>query len=217
MPLISMPKARPAGVAVLAAVALALSACASGPTAYGPAAGARAGGYAEQKIEANRYLVTVRGNFATDRARVEQMMLYRAAELTLSNGFDHFVLSARKTEASRRLSPTSGLGAGFGSSFGLGLSYSWYSPRFGWRLWDDPLWADPPTYREISRFEAVAEVAMFKGPKPDNNAEAYDARAVKENLAAIAAPPNEPIALGRGAVGGLRADSLWQGAKPAPQ
>jgi hypothetical protein len=185
------PSAKSAtALAIVAAACLALTACASGPTPYGPAAGPKAGGYSEQQIEANRYLVTVRGNFATDRARVEQMLLYRAAELTLTNGFDHFLLAARKTDANSRLNPVGGgLGAGFGSGFGLGLSYSWYSPRFGWRLWDDPIWADPPSYREITRFEASAEVAMFKGAKPDNAPDAYDARSVRDNLAAIATPP----------------------------
>jgi hypothetical protein len=166
--------------AILGGALAGLSACATS-TVYGPAQTARGDGFIEQQIEANRYMLTVRGNFVTSRDRVEQMMLFRAAELTLNNGFDYFVLAERKTDASRRLDPVGGPRLGFG--------WSWYSSRWGWRWWDDPIWADPPSYREVSRFEASADVAMFRGAKPEGNANAYDARAIKENLAAVAAPP----------------------------
>ena len=159
-----------------------LGACAT-PTAYGPAQSQRGDGFSERHIEPNRFLLTVRGNVVTDRERVEQMLLYRAAELTVNTGFDYFVLADRKTDAARRLDPIGG------SGLGLGFGWSWYSPRWGWRWWDDPIWADPPSYREVSRFEASADVAMFKGQKPDGNANAYDARAIKDSLAAVAAPP----------------------------
>lgn len=171
-------------MAMAMAVALVggLSACAT-PTVYGPAQSARDDGFTEQQVEANRYLISVRGNFVTSRERVEQMMLYRAAELTLNNGFDYFVLAGRKTDAARRLDP---IGP---TSVHSGFGWSWYSPRWGWRWWDDPIWADPPSYREVSRFEVSADVAMFKGQKPAGDANAYDARAIKESLAAVAAPP----------------------------
>ena len=163
-------------------LALLVSACAT-PTLYAPAAGPRAEGFSEQQIEANRFLVTVRGNYITSRDRVEKMLLYRAADLTLANGFDHFVLTGRDTEATRRLT------AEPGSSLRFGFGGGWYSPRWGWSAWHDPFWADGPDYREISRFEARAEVAMFKGPKPAGNPDAYDAASVKQSLAPVAAPP----------------------------
>ena len=80
---------RSGGIAL--AAALALSACATS-TPYQPdVRGQRAtGGYSEQRLGENRYDVTFRGNTLTKRDRVEGYLLYRAAELTVQNGFDSF-------------------------------------------------------------------------------------------------------------------------------
>ncbi len=48
------------------------------------------GGYSEQQLEPNRWRVTFSGNSLTDRRTVENYLLYRSAELTLSQGFDWF-------------------------------------------------------------------------------------------------------------------------------
>ena len=45
-------------------------------------------GYENQKIERNRWQVSFGGNALTDRQTVETYLLYRAAELTLQQGFD---------------------------------------------------------------------------------------------------------------------------------
>lgn len=165
----------------LAAIGLANAGCASA-TGYKPAATPMEAGYTEQRIEDNRYLITVRGNFVTARDRVEQLALYRAADLTVQKGFDYFIIQKRSADRIARLDPFGG-SAFAGSAFGG----SWYSPRWGWRWWDDPIWADPPSYREVSRFEATAEIAMFKGSKPEGDADAYDARSVMANLASVVA------------------------------
>lgn len=163
------------------ALALLLGACASVPTGYTPAQSARGDGYREQRVEANRFLISVRGNFNTERARVEQILLLRAADLTLENGYDHFILAGRTADVSRNLTPVGG-----DSRFG----WSWYSPRWGWRWWNDPIWSDAPSYLEVSRFEVTADVAMFKGAKPAGDANAYDARSVRESIGpAVTAPP----------------------------
>lgn len=164
---------------IAAALGFAVAGCAT-PTAYAPATREGGEGFSESRIEANRYRVSVRGNSITDRERVEQILLYRAAELTVQNGFDYFVLAGRAADSDTRLSP---VGAP------LSARWAWYSPRWGWRWWNDPLWSDPVSYREITRFEASAEVAMFKGEKPAGDANAYDARAVQQNLAAVAVAP----------------------------
>ena len=74
-------------VAAAIVTTLATAACQSGPTPYQPGAG-RDLGYTESRIENDRYRIAFKGNSLTDRETVENYMLYRAAELTLQNGYD---------------------------------------------------------------------------------------------------------------------------------
>lgn len=168
-----------------AAIGLAtLAACAT-PTAYAPAASPRGYGYSEQQIEQNRFRVVFRGNTVTDREAVEAALLYRAAELTLARGGDYFVALDRDTESRSRLQAVGGAGYP-----GFYPGWRYYSPRWGWRYWYDPFWDDPVSYRQITQYEATAEIAIFSGAKPADNPAAFDARDVQRNLAPrVLAPP----------------------------
>ena len=128
----------------------------------------------EQQIEQNRVRVSFRGNTLTPRETVENYLLFRAAELTVERGYDHFVIATRDTESRSRLQST---GIGRPGPF----DYWYYSPRWGWRTWYDPFW-DDVDYREVTQYEAAAEIAMARGPKPSENANAFDAREVIANL-----------------------------------
>jgi hypothetical protein len=159
-------------------IALSLAACAT-PTPYAPGATPGGPGFSERRIEENRYAITFRGNSLTPRETVEDYLLYRAAELTLAQGLDHFSVASRATDAKTRLQSNGGRSA-------FWYDYWLYSPRYGYRSFYGPFgdpFFDHPEYREVTRFEATAEIAMFKGPKPENNAQAYDARDVAANLA----------------------------------
>jgi hypothetical protein len=160
--------------------AMALAACATA-TPYQPVATAHSAGYgyAEKRIETNRYTITFNGNALTERETVESYLLYRAAELTLEQGYDYFIVAQRSTDDNSRL-----LAFGGPSHFGFYPSYSWYSPRYGWHPFYDPLWRDDTSYREVTRYEATAEIVLFKGQKPAADPQAFDARQVKENLGA---------------------------------
>jgi hypothetical protein len=165
--------------AALAALALAgLAACAT-TTPYQPAARPGADGFAETRLEPNRYALTFSGNTSTPREAVENAALYRAAELTLAAGFDHFILAARATDADSRT-------ISFGPRFSSAFDYWSYDPRFGWRPFGGPLWRDPfgedRDARTITSFKARLEFVMAKGAKPADNAQAFDAAAIKQNL-----------------------------------
>jgi hypothetical protein len=86
----------------------ALGACATATPYQAAHDGAR--GYTNQQIENDRWQVSFAGNSLTDRQTVETYLLYRAAELTDQNGFDHFRVVQRETEANRNVVPT-GFGA----------------------------------------------------------------------------------------------------------
>ena len=175
----------------IAALAL-LGACATA-TPYQAAIDSSSRGYSEQQIENNRFRVQFAGNSLTDRKTVETYLLYRAAELTKLNGYDHFRVVHRDTDAKSRLVPT---GGGPYSPFydHFYLDYYYYGPRSSyyryrpyvydpfWPRWGyyDPYWG-PADYRETTTYIASAEILMGKGEKPDDAAY-FDADQVIKNL-----------------------------------
>ncbi len=76
-------------LACLTIVTLLLGACVLQPTSY-KAKGDSRYGYSEQRLESDRYRVRFSGNDVTDRDTVQNYLLFRAAELTLANGYTHF-------------------------------------------------------------------------------------------------------------------------------
>jgi hypothetical protein len=175
--------------AVAVALSAGLAACAT-PTPYQPVAtkGATQGGYSELRLEPERYRVTFAGNSLTRRETVEGYLLFRAAELTVQNGYDWFAIVERDTDKKTRTyvdsdpfyRPWYG-GYGFWRP-----SWRYYGGPYGWRTWNpywgDPFWADRVDVRTIERYEASAEIVMGKGAKPADDPKAFDARAVIENL-----------------------------------
>lgn len=147
-----------------ALLAIAVTACASAPTVYGPAATVTDVGYRETKIEADRYRVSFRGNSDLKGPGVEDMALRRAAEITTQNGADWFRVVTRSTEqvAGRERGGTSvGVGGStgsFGSGVGVGVGID-LSP-------------------DTRKYETRMEILLGRGQKPADDADAYDARAV---------------------------------------
>jgi hypothetical protein len=179
-------------VAILASIALAgLVAACTTATPYQPnIAGQKvSGGYSELRVEDNRYRVTFAGNSLTSRQTVEGYLLYRAAELTVEQGFDWFAIVDRNTDVDRRtyvdsdpfFSPWYGPGYGYWRP-----SWRYYGGGYGWRSWDpywgSPFWGDSIDVRTVTKFEASAEVIMHRGAKPADDPRAFDARAVVTNL-----------------------------------
>ncbi|MEQ8806303.1 MAG: hypothetical protein RIE87_11705 [Rhodospirillales bacterium] len=174
---------------VLLAVVLGLAACAA-PTPYGPASGAdgaRGHGYWEQGLEDNRIRVTFSGNTVTPRETVENYLLYRAAEITLARGRDHFVVATRGTDKTTAYHTSYDYDGPFG--FGFGPSFGFYGPGRGWCCGFHGYHGysyfgghAETTSRPVDRYTAHADVVLGRGPKPDG-ADAYDARAVIARLA----------------------------------
>lgn len=154
-------------VAVVVATLVALGGCVT-PTPYQPAPQPRGFGYLEERLDQNRFRVSFRGNAQTARETVEDYLLYRAAELTLQNGFSHFLVVGRDTEAR--------------------TSYRYWIDHYGGRGWfyhGFPGWYRDPFYRPwaydvqpVTTYTATAEVIMLKGPRQDGEIRAFDAREV---------------------------------------
>ena len=153
---------RPICVAVFG---FALAACSATPTPYQVAGDD--GGYSDQRIETDRYRVTFEGNTATSRDRVEDFALYRAAELTLQSGHDYFKVLSKEVEpvvgSVRGVSPGIGIGLG-GGNVGFGLSTVFGGNRADYS------------------YATYLDVVVFKGEKPKDDREAYDALDVIERL-----------------------------------
>jgi len=184
MPL-SPKRPRALALAAVTAAGLAVASCAY-PTPYQPATGSgmSRAGYWDEQIEANRFRVSFAGNSLTSRETVERYLLYRAAQLTLERGFDHFVLFNRDTERQSRTY----VDRRFGSPgpFGYWSPYwRYYRPRYGWGFYDpfydDPFWGPGFDTRQVDRYEAMAEIVLGHGPKPQD-VRAFDARDVIERL-----------------------------------
>lgn len=165
-------------VLLAAAAVLGLGACAGyGPTPYQAAKGGQ-GGFTETRIEPERYRVSFSGNSLTERETVENYLLFRAAEVTLQNGFDHFTVVKRDTDKSSRIQ---------GDTFYPRFGYTYFHPRYGWISAWDPFWS-PTSFREVTRYEASAEIVFGKGPK-GGDPNAFDAREVTKNLAGSVTRP----------------------------
>jgi hypothetical protein len=172
---------------LLAALILTASAVAACETAtpYQPLGAPNsqaAGGYFDHQIEANRWQVGFKGNELTGRETVERYLLYRSAELTLSQGYDWFEAADRhtdkKTDAYATPDPYAGWGGYWGPRWGL------YRRGYGWRYgaWGDPFWGPGPVdYNEVNQYQATAEIILGHGQKP-NDRQAFDAHSVIEHL-----------------------------------
>ncbi len=179
-------------IAGAVAATAALSACATA-TPYQPAyvgAGRTGGGFAETQLEPNRWRVNFAGNSLTSRERVETYLLYRAAELTLSQGFDWFTAVDRGTDKQVRtyVDRDPFYGPRLGPWYGYGWHPRWryYRRAYGWGHWDpfwgDPFWGDRYDVRTVEKYDATAEIVMGRGPKPMHDPQAFDAREVVRNL-----------------------------------
>ena len=149
--------------------ALSLSACATPPTHFQPAAPGGVG-FSEMRIEPGRYRVTFQGGPGAPPAQVQDYALLRAADLALAEGYDWFRVTDRATRQNGYSGATLGVGIGgmsFGrrSATGVGVSTGGIPLGGGATL------------------VTTLEVLMGKGAKPGGG-DVYDARGVRQSLGA---------------------------------
>jgi hypothetical protein len=176
---------------VAAVLALSVVAACATPTPYKPAAGPYDDGYTTQQIENNRFRISFRGNSLTNRQTVDTYMLYRAAEVTLQSGNDYFVIANKDVDKNTAY-----------ENYGDDLAWGW-GGGWGWRRG----WGGGPGFgggldysRPINSYDAVADIIGYRGPKPQGNPNAYDARevlnAIGPTIMRIAPAPGAPPAAG---------------------
>jgi hypothetical protein len=159
-------------VAVLATVLLSTAACAS-LAPYGPQQGPRGQGYAEQRIESDRYRVSYNGVGAP--GPVADMALLRAADLTIEQGYDWFAVTQRyidgRPDSAGGFRPSVSVGVGSSSGRYGRYRYSGTSTGVGVGL----------NFQGPSPTSTQLEIRLGRGQTPDD-VEAYDAREVRYSL-----------------------------------
>lgn len=169
-----------------------LTACATVPP-YHPASGSNGYGYTEQKIESDRYRVTFSGDSSTSRQAVESFLLYRAAEVTIENGADYFVMTDNDTDIHTSYSVTSRYPRYGRRNYFIGPRESYYSyPYYAYGFdWGFPYDRAVLNIHEYTRYTAEAYITIHQGTKPSTNARTFDAREVLSNLGPFVAKSNE--------------------------
>jgi hypothetical protein len=145
------------------AIAVMLCGCATPYGKYG-----LAGGYTDVRIDENTFSISVDNNGYTSQQTTSMHALYRAAELTVENGFDYFIIA---TGASN---PKSGVMALPGSSTS-NTTISGYGPSASARTTTT---YGPTMFVPVVFPNAAMVIKSFRGTKPDNVSNAYDARTV---------------------------------------
>lgn len=146
------------------------------------------GGYSEQQLAPDFFLVRFHGNELTSRERVEAYLLYRAAELTLQRGYDWFhpVTSHTEHEIRTYATPDPFYRPYYGYPYWRPY-WGYYTRGYGWNYWDPwmsgPFWYNHVDVRTVEAFEATAEISMHKGPMLPSEPRAMDARTVIAQLA----------------------------------
>ncbi|WP_417622037.1 CC0125/CC1285 family lipoprotein [Parasphingorhabdus sp.] len=146
-----------------------------------------AGGYSQTRLTDDRYEVSFEGNTLTSRERVESYLLYRAAELTVQNGYDWFVLLDHETETERRTYIDR-----YPRYSRYGPYYDYWRPHWSyyagsdWVIWHPygpgRFWSYEVDSRTVEKFKVFAEIRMGKGTMPENGDRVFDARTVITDL-----------------------------------
>lgn len=139
-----------------------------------------AGGYSDVRLNADRWRVSFSGNTLTSRETVERYLLYRAAELTTSQGFDWFVAADKNIDKKSEVFIDPVYGYGWSPRWRFRGAYGWGA----WGAWGGGFggpWGPPVQVQQYSRYEVSAEIIMGHGPRPADG-RALDAREVLMNL-----------------------------------
>lgn len=146
---------------------LVLVACATPYGKYG-----LLGGFTDSRIDENTFSIAVDTNGFTSQQTTSMHALYRAAELTVENGFDYFVIvNGANNSASMAMAMPGGSTSNttinaYGSS-----AYARTTNTYA-----------PTIVVPVAFPNSTLMIKSFKGNKPDGASDAFDARAVMKYL-----------------------------------
>lgn len=160
--------------------------CAS-QTPYQPAEERGKVGYSETQLTENRYRITFTGNSRTPSETVQDYALLRAAELTLQEDYEWFLLASREQERDEQ--GGSSIGTGFGGT------RTSVAQRCGLLSCDTVVSSSPgfggvgfvTTQSGASSYTTRLDIVMGKGERPDS-IEIFDAQELASTLRRLMKP-----------------------------
>ena len=157
-----------------AGLGLALTACATGPSAYGPAPTSSSLGFQNTQIEKDRFRIAYTGR---TEGEARDFVLLRAAEIALNEGYSHFKVLGGNTSGNGGSSPVSSrIGIGIGSGRGgFGRRGSRTNVNLGIGI------HDVARALEGSKVTESIEV-ILKRSGAEEDISVYDARSVTESI-----------------------------------
>jgi hypothetical protein len=168
---------------VLLAALLTLGACASSPR-YVAADGAADYGHYARKISENRYRVNYNGGRKADLQDTRDFALLRAAEITLSEGYEWFQVVDRETATTESREPRPGVGVGYERAYYTERSCGLLGCTQRTRPMTYTSWT-VDSHRPDTRHSHSLEIVMGKGKMPEDG-HYYDAgqvmKAIYENI-----------------------------------
>lgn len=186
----SKPQRFLAPVAALAVLAGCATATPYQPLGY---PGSARGGYTSQQLDQTHWRVSFIGNTLTSRQQVETYLLYRAAELSLQQGFQCFTLLNRETDrdVQLRVDPYGPGAFGYGGYPGWSPYWHLRGP-WGWHYYDP--WRTGPFFPgrydidTVQSFRAMADIAVSRAPCTTGPG-TFDAAQIVQNLRPQIVPP----------------------------
>ena len=156
-------------IVLASVIAIGVTACATRPLVYAPAAGPNAPGFSDTRVESDRYRISYRAPVEAPSARLYDFALLRAAEVTLQQGSDWFRVTNRSDDVRGARGPRLSLGTGgydYGRSSAVGVGVGG-----GFYLGGGPTQS------------VTLEIQLGKGPVPSDR-DVYDARDVSRTIGA---------------------------------
>jgi hypothetical protein len=160
-------------------LAVAASGCASsfGPT-YRPRGANESIGYSDEQIASNRFRVSFAGPAGSKLVEVEDLLLRRAAEITIKHGYTHFVFNTRRIETNLRGRSTP---EAWNPDLGLLFDCGRNGPRPEYNI--DMIAPGYCPSTPILQYVASSEIVVMKADEASRNPLALAAREVLARLA----------------------------------
>lgn len=129
------------------------------------------GGFSETQLDKNVFRVSFRGNGYTRTEKTEELALLRSAELTLKNGFTHFVIidGRSREQLSTYTTPTQSYATSNATAYGNSAYGTSRTTTYGGQTF------------LVSKPSTTNTIMCFNG-KPDIQALTYDAQYVCNSL-----------------------------------
>ena len=131
-----------------------------------------AGGYTDARIDANTFSISVETNGFTNQQTTSMHALFRAAELTVQNGFDFFFIVGGANSASSMTVAIPG----------TSTSNTTVTPAGSTAYARTTTTSTPTTFIPLAFPNSSLTIKSFTGSKPADAPNAYDARSVIEYL-----------------------------------